>query len=220
MSSNKDYEFNERIHSILINPYLTSKDFDENIFLIKKYNIRNISTSLNFLKYIKDTTENYKIKISTLISYPFGDLPNKFLKELMLWAIDNGADAVEYTPKFFLLAKNEEESFALDIENLSKLNFPITLIFNQNKMDEEIFSKAIKISLELGIKSYQFGDGFSKYIDADQINSITKSIGNNNLIKIVGGIKTIKEVKEILDSGANCIGTSYFHNIFQDLKNN
>ncbi|SVD73484.1 uncharacterized protein METZ01_LOCUS426338, partial [marine metagenome] len=43
MSSNKDYEFNEKIHSILLNPYLSIESFEQNINLIKKYNIKNIS---------------------------------------------------------------------------------------------------------------------------------------------------------------------------------
>ena len=41
MSSNKDYEFNEKIHSILLNPYLSKESFQINIDLIKKHNIRN-----------------------------------------------------------------------------------------------------------------------------------------------------------------------------------
>ena len=70
MSSNKDYEFNEKIHSILLNPYLSKESFINHINLIKKYNIKNISTSLNFLSYIKDIFPLPNIKINTLISYP------------------------------------------------------------------------------------------------------------------------------------------------------
>tara|TARA_Y100001978_G_C23543877_1_gene361127 strand:- start:99 stop:761 length:663 start_codon:yes stop_codon:yes gene_type:complete len=220
MSENKDYEFNERIHSILINPYLSIKDLDKNINLIKKYNIKHISTTLNFLSYLKDSVSRKEIKINTLISYPFGDLPNSFSKELILFAKDAGTDSIEYTPKFFLLAKNQVDNFAKDIENLSNLGLPITLIFNKRKLDKEIFIKAINIALELGIQNFQFGDGFSEHLDVYEISEIIKILGNNNCIKIVGGIKKIKDVKDILDTGAKFIGTSFFHNIFEDLKNN
>ena len=46
---NIKYELNEKIHAIIINPYLTWEDFCVNCDLIKKYNIKNISTSLNYL---------------------------------------------------------------------------------------------------------------------------------------------------------------------------
>ena len=219
MSSNKDYEFNEKIHSILLNPYLSKESFQINIDLIKKYNIKNISTSLNFLSYIKDIFPLSNIKINTLISYPFGDLPNNFVQELILYAKDAGSQGIEYTPKFFTLSNNNEEEFAKDIENISKLDLPITLIFNKRQLSDEVFSKAINISLELGIANFQFGDGFGQYLGIKEIKNIAKILGKNNFIKIVGGIKTISDVKETLDAGADCIGTSYYHNIFQELKN-
>ena len=219
MSSNKDYEFNEKIHSILLNPYLSKESFQINIDLIKKYNIKNISTSLNFLFYIKDIFPLSNIKINTLISYPFGDLPNKFVQELILYAKDAGSQGIEYTPKFFTLSNNNEEEFAKDIENISKLDLPITLIFNKRQLSDEVFSKAINISLELGIANFQFGDGFGQYLGIKEIKNIAKILGKNNFIKIVGGIKTISDVKETLDAGADCIGTSYYHDIFQELKN-
>ena len=146
MSSNKDYEFNEKIHSILLNPYLTKESFENNINLIKKYNIKNISTSLNFLPYIKDIFPLSNIKINTLISYPFGDLPNNLVKELILYAKDSGSEAIEYTPKFFTLSNKNDEEFAKDIETISNLDLPITLIFNKRKLSKEILTKAINIS--------------------------------------------------------------------------
>ena len=219
MSMYEDYEFNEKIHAILINPYLSKKDFDENIISIKKYNIKNISTSLNYLTYLKDAISNTKIKINTLISYPLGDLPINFVKELILLSKDAGADKVEYIPKFFLLENNQEESFANDIEILSNLDIPITLIFNKKKLNREIFIRAIKISLEIGVESFQIGDGFGKAVEVNEIKDIIKLLGNSSVIKIVGGIKRINDVKDILDSGADIVGTSFFSDIFQDLKN-
>ena len=219
MSTNKDYEFNEKIHSILLNPYLSKESFEQNINLIKKYNIKNITTSLNFLPYVKDNFLSSNIKITTLISYPFGDLPNNFVQELIHYAKDAGSEAIEYVPKFFTLSNNKDDEFARDIENVSKLDLPITLIFNKKQLSKEIFTQAINISLELGIASFQFGDGFGQYLGVNEIKEIMNLLGKNNFIKIVGGIKTIANVKEILDAGAYCIGTSYYHDIFQELKN-
>jgi len=215
----EDYEFNEKIHAILLNPYLSKKDLDENIISIKKYNIKNISTSLNYLSYLKDSISNSTIKINTLISYPLGDLPINFAKELILLSKDAGADKVEYIPKFFLLENNQEESFANDIEILSNLDIPITLIFNKKKLNREIFIRAIKISLEIGVESFQIGDGFGQALEVNEIKDIIKLLGNRSVIKIVGGIKRINDVKDILDSGADIVGTSFFSDIFQDLKN-
>ena len=218
MISNKDYEFNEKIHSIILNPYLSKKSFENNIYLIKKYNIKNISTSLNFLSYVKNIFPLSNIKVNTLISYPFGDLPTDFVKDLILYAKDAGSQRIEYTPKFFTLSNNNDEEFAKDIESISKLDLPITLIFNKKKLNKQIFNKAIRISLELGIENFQFGDGFGQFLEVEEIKEIISILGNNNFIKIVGGLKKIEEVKDTLDAGADCVGTSNIYDIFQQLK--
>ena len=67
---NINYELNEKIHPIIINPYLSWDNLIANCDLIKKYDIRNVSTSLNFLSHIKKILINHKVNINTLISYP------------------------------------------------------------------------------------------------------------------------------------------------------
>ena len=82
------YELNEKIHAIIINPYLKWDDFCTNCDLIKKYNLKNISTSLNYLAYFKHYLGNYDANINALISYPLADLPVSFIEELVCFAKD------------------------------------------------------------------------------------------------------------------------------------
>ena len=216
--SAKDYELNEVIHATLLNPYLTKENFEMNCELIKKYDIRNISTSLNFLKYLKDSTINKNCKINVLVSYPLADMPSKFLFDLVNYAKEFGANGIEFIPKFFPLYDSHEEDFAKEIEILNKSDLPLTLIFNYHKLDKNILSKAINISLEMGILNFQFGDGFGSYLNKNDIRQVIKLIGDKSKLKIVGGIKKLDQVFEILNHGANSIGTSNFHIIFKDLK--
>ena len=58
-----------------------------------------------------------------------------------------------------------------------------------------------------------------RYLGVNEIKEIMHLLGKNNFIKIVGGIKTISHVKDTLEAGADCIGTSYYHDIFQELRN-
>ena len=92
---NIEYELNEKIHAIIINPYLTWEEFSANCDLIKKYNIKNISTSLNYLADFKNSLINYSASINALISYPLADLPISFIEELVCFAKDKGANGIE-----------------------------------------------------------------------------------------------------------------------------
>ena len=216
--SQNDYEFNEVIHATLLNPYLSKENFQINCELITKYNIRNISTSLYFLKYLKDSINYKNCKINALISYPLADIPSKFLSEIINYAKEFGANSIEFLPRFFYLSDSKEEDFAREIEILIQSGLPITLIFNYYKLDSNVLSKAINICLEMGIENFQFGDGFEPYINKNDINQIIKLIGYKSKLKITGGIKHLDQAIEILNLGASSIGTSDFHMIFKDLK--
>ena len=215
---NIDYELNEKIHAIIINPYLSWEDLKANCDLIQKYNIRNVSTSLNFLSHIKNALSNHRININTLISYPFADLPIDFIEQFVCYAKDIGASGIEYTPNFLNLSKNNLNTFAIDIEAINASELPVTIIINKTKLDKELFEKAIEISLELGITNFQFGDGFGASLSNVDIIEIVKFLGKQNYIKIVGGIKKLSQVVDLFDSGIDCVGTSNFDEIFKEIR--
>ena len=215
---NIEYELNERIHGIIINPYLTWEDFIANCDLIKKHDIKNISTSLNYLDDFKKSLSNYSTNINILISYPLADLPVSIIEELVNLAKDKGANGIEYIPNFINISKRNLETFAAEIEQVKLSGLPGSIIINKSKLQEEVFYNAIEISLELGIKNFQFGDGFGPPITSNDIAEILKITGSQNQIKVVGGIKKLKQVIDLFDNGISCVGTSNFREIFQEVK--
>ena len=215
---NIEYELNEKIHAIIINPYLTWEDFRVNCDLIKKYNIQNISTSLNYLADFKNLLGNYSANINALISYPLADLPVAFIEELVCFAKDKGATGIEYIPNFINLSKRNLETFAAEIEQVNLSGLPVSIIINKSKLQEEVLYNAIEISLELGIKNFQFGDGFGPPLTSNDFPEILKITGSQNQIKAVGGIKKLTQVIDLFEAGISCVGTSNFFEIFQEVK--
>ena len=216
--SNIEYELSEKIHAVIINPYLTWEDFCVNCDLIRKYNIKNISTSLNYLADFKNVLDNYSANINALISYPLADLPVTFIEELVNFAKDKGANGIEYIPNFIHLSKRNLETFAAEIEQVKLSGLPVSIIINKSKLQKEVLYNAIEISLELGIKNFQIGDGFGPPISSHDITEILKITGSQNQIKVVGGIKELTQVIDLFDNGISCVGTSNFCEIFQEVK--
>ena len=95
---------------------------------------------------------------------------------------------------------------------------PISIIINKSKLQEEVLYNAIEISLELGIRNFQFGDGFGPPITLNDVAEILKITGSQNHIKVVGGLKKLKQVIDLFDNGISCVGTSNFSEIFQEVK--
>jgi len=218
--ANIEYELNEKIHAIIINPYLSWEDFCVNCDLIKKYNIKNISTSLNYLTDFKTRLGNYSANINALISYPLADLPVSFIEEIVCFAKDKGAKGIEYIPNFINLSKRNLETFAAEIEQVKLSGLPISIIINKSKLQKEVLHNALEISLELGIKNFQLGDGFWDPITLNDVSEIRKITGLQNQLKVVGGIKKLTQVIDLFDNGISCVGTSNFCEIFQEVKFN
>tara|TARA_Y100000816_G_scaffold245040_1_gene192883 strand:- start:3 stop:662 length:660 start_codon:yes stop_codon:yes gene_type:complete len=216
--SNIEYELNEKIHAIIINPYLKWNDFCDNCYLIKKFNIKNISTTFNYLTDLRNKLSDHSSNINTLISYPFADLPISFIEELVFLAKEKGANGIEYMPNFLNLSKSDFNNFAAEIEKVKAPGLPVTIILNKSKLEKEFFNNAIDICLELGVKNFQLGDGFGPPITTYDVIEILKILKNENLVKVVGGIKKLSEVINMLDSGITCVGTSNFYEIFQEVK--
>ena len=215
---NIEYELNEKIHAIIINPYLTWEDFCANCDLIKKYNIKNISTSLNYLDDFKNRLSNYSANINALISYPLADLPVQFVEELVNFAKDKGANGIEYNPNLVNLSKRNLDTFADEIEQEKLSGLPVSIIINKSKLQKEVLYYAIEISLELGIKNFQFGDGFGPPITSNDVAEILKITGSQNQIKVVGGITKLTQVIDLFDNGISCVGTSNFCEIFEEVN--
>ncbi len=215
---NIEYELNEKIHAIIINPYLTWDNFCANCDLIKKYNIKNISSCLNYLADLKNCLRNYEVNINALISYPLADLPVSFIEELVCFAKDKGANGIEYVPNFMNLSKRDMDTFADEIEQVKLSGLPITIIINKSNIEKEVLHNAIEISLELGVKNFQFGDGFGPPITSNDVAEILKIAGSQNQIKVVGGIKKLAQIIDLFDNGISCVGTSNFSEIFQEVK--
>ena len=161
---------------------------------------------------------NYSADINALISYPLADLPVSFIEELVCFAKDKGATGIDYIPNFINLSKRNLETFAAEIEQVKSSGLPVSIIINKSKLQKEVLYNAIEISLELGIKNFQFGDGFGPPITSNDVAEILKITGSQNRIKVVGGIKKLKQVIDLFDNGISCVGTSNFYEIFQEVK--
>ena len=72
--------------------------------------------------------------------------------------------------------------------------------------------------MELGIKNFQFGDGFGPTITSNDVSEILKITGSQNQIKVVGSIKKLMQVIDLFDNGISCVGTSNFCEIFEEVN--
>ena len=207
------------IHQAVLNPYISEEELNDLAVSLEESGFSGISTDLIKLPKIKKKlSKNCNSKIIALISFPFGDLPFMFKKQLSEWSISEGADELELVPNFYALKNGKNDIFAEEIADICELGKPIRVVLDVNNLSDSLLINSIESSIEAGALGIQIGNGFGNSISSKKIKEISTMVKNRCEIKAVGGIKNLIQVKELLEAGANIIGTTWGFQLLKDLK--
>ena len=220
-SLNQLEDFASLIHQAALHPLLDSDSLnqicDESVHL----KFSGICTNLIRIPQArKRIGSNSATKLIATISFPFGDFPNFLKKEQAEWAVSQGAEELDIVPNLFALIKGEIDIFAEEIAELCQIGLPVRVILNSIDLPKEKLRQAIDASIEAGVEGIQNGNGFGPRVAKEHIKDIGESVNNRVSIKAVGGIKDLNHAIELINTGANMIGTSRGFEIIQQLKKN
>ena len=84
--------------------------------------------------------------------------------------------------------------------------------------NESTSSMAINASIDAGATGIQIGNGFGQTLTKNQTQKVSIIVNNRCSIKAVGGIKTLDQAIEIMESGATYVGTTFGFEIAQEQK--
>ncbi len=222
-NSYKAYEnISTYIHQAVLNPHLEKKMLVQVCNGSKQNGFGGLCTSLSHLSIAREILgSKSSTKLICVIAFPFGFIPtfNK-LKEAE-FAIEKGAEELDFVPNYFALEEGNVELFAEEINQVSELGIAVRVIidshvvFNSSKL-----SLAINSSIDVGATGIQIGNGFGPAVTKNETKKISEIIKNRCSIKVVGGIKTLNQTIEIIEAGSTCIGTSFGFEILQEQKKN
>ena len=226
MDKNNPYQSYENISKVIyqavLNPHIDKEKLIEVFDRSKQNGFAGLCTSLSHLSIARERLgSKSNTKLISVIAFPFGFIPtyNK-LKEAE-YAIEKGAEELDFVPNYFALKEGNIELFAEEINQISELGIPVRVIIDSNTLlTSAELSVAINASIDAGATGIQIGNGFGPAVTKYQIQKISKIVKNRCSIKAVGGIKTFNQAIEIIESGSTYIGTSYGFEIAQEQKKN
>ena len=216
---NEPHELASLIHQAAFSPALSEDSLNQVCDASKYFKFSGLCTNLLHLKHVRERLgPSSSTKLIAVIAFPFGDIPNSFKLKEAEWAASQGADALDVVPNFYALHKGEINIFAEELAEMCQLNLPIKAILDLNNFSKEQLSLAIDASLDAGVCGIQSGNGFGNPISKHQIQRLALLVRNRCEIKAVGGIKTLSHANELVQAGANQLGTSYGLELMQNQK--
>ena len=208
------------IYQAALNPHFDKEMIIQVCDATKQNGFAGLCTSLSHLSVARESLGSKSTtKLISVIAFPFGFIPTSNKLKEAEYAIDKGAEELDFVPNYFALQEENIELFAEEISQIAECGIPVRVILDANTLlSSSKLTLAINASIDAGATGIQIGNGFGPAITKDQIQKVFEIVKNRCSIKAVGGIKTFDQAIEMIEAGSTYIGTSYGFEITKEQK--
>lgn len=187
------------------------------------YKFHSICVNPIWLTYVNDIIKGSGVNLCTVIGFPLGaSFTSNKLFELDK-SIEHGASEIDMVMNIGFFKDKKYNIISEEIKKIvqSANGRIIKVIIETGLLVKEEIEIASRIIEESGANFIKTSTGFSNFGSSTEIIKIIKSsISSNMQIKASGGISTSKQVLNLLEVGADRIGSSASVIIMKELLDN
>jgi len=204
------------IAKIIDQTFLKKEATDEELRKVceeaKRYGFRGFCVFPEHTKLAKDILKNTDIKVTTLIDEPTGASSHKKRMEMVKKAKKNGSDEVDVVMKIDAFKNKKYREVLNDLKEICKI-LPTKVIIGSGYLTDEEIKKASEIVKEAGaicVKTATINDPLdhSELTEKAKHVKIMRESAPGLLVKAAGSIRTLADLKMMVEAGADIIGTS------------
>jgi len=208
--------FNRLFDNTLLKPEATWQQIEDIIDESLEYNFRNVVVPWYAVPYAVKKVKGTDVGVNIGVGFPFGYVPT----ELKLNEIDFYANLGKETTDFDMVAnislvKSEKwddvkQELKTISERVKKFDRIAKIIIETSRLTDDEIVKISEVIMRIPtIDFIKTGTGFgprkTTVNDVKLIYSVTQG---DKKIKVSGGVKTLPQVEEYLDAGADIFGAS------------
>ncbi|MEG0124416.1 MAG: deoxyribose-phosphate aldolase [Malacoplasma sp.] len=175
------------------------------------YNFKSVCVNPSYVKLAKKLLQDSDVLVCTVIGFPLGQNTTTSKVFETFDAIKNGADEIDMVINIAKLKADDKMYNLLEINEIKRNcdNKVLKVIIETCLLDENEKIRACNLIKESNADFIKTSTGFSKAgAHIDDIVLFKDILGDSKLIKAAGGIKTFEDLKNMVEAGANRIGTS------------
>jgi deoxyribose-phosphate aldolase len=157
--------------------------------------------------------KNSNVKVATVIGFPLGYSATPSKATEIQKAIDDGADELDVVINVSAVksgdwnyVQNDIKTVALATQMKGKI---IKVILETGLLNKKEIKKLCEICTDVGVDYVKTSTGFNgEGATVEVVEYLRENLPSSIKIKASGGIRTTKKAKDMLEAGANRLGTS------------
>ncbi|MBI3220711.1 MAG: deoxyribose-phosphate aldolase [Bacteroidetes bacterium] len=195
-----------------LSPTLTGTDIDRLVAEAKQYSFLGICVPPFWVKRAKREIGDSKIILVTVAGFPLGYSQTETKLAEIKHAIDDGADEIDVVWNISAFKSNLPWT-KIEIAKCSKLTHEhqkaLKVIIETAYLNEDEIVEACKLCTDAGADFVKTSTGFAPSgAKAGHVQLMRNTVPSSVGVKASGGIKTKVQAIEMIQAGANRIGTS------------
>ncbi|MBW5397366.1 deoxyribose-phosphate aldolase [Brachyspira pilosicoli] len=193
--------------------FASIEDFKKLCSEAVQYNFAMVAINSYPVKLCKSLVKNSDVHVGAAISFPLGQttLEDKIFE--IEQAAKDGADEIDYVINIGELKNNNYDYIKLEMEKIvetsNKLNLISKVIFENCYLTKDEIKKVASIAKEVKPNFIKTSTGFgTSGALVEDVKLMKDVVGNDVKVKASGGISSWEVCKQMIDAGAERIGTS------------
>lgn len=204
-------ELASRIQSTIISNTLTYARWEQHIDECLRYRFQAAMIPPAWVKRTADRLRGTGVKTASFVDFPYGTMTSEGKAYETAQLIDNGAEEVDMMPNVGFLLSGMESEYSNDIRGVVKAagEIPVKIMLELPLLNIQQRERAIALSVEAGVAYLKNASGGAVGVATpEQIAFLRRMAPPQVRVKASGGIKTAQQVRELVEAGADVVGTS------------
>ncbi|RHW38581.1 deoxyribose-phosphate aldolase [Lysinibacillus yapensis] len=199
------------IDHTLLKPETTKNQIEKLCEEAKKYEFASVCVNPTWVKNSAQLLAGSNVKVCTVIGFPLGATTSEVKAFETKNAIENGAQEIDMVINIGALKDQQYDLVREDIKavvdaangTLVKVIIETCLLTDDEKV------KACELSVEAGANFVKTSTGFSTGgATAEDVALMRKTVGADIGVKASGGVRSLEDMKKMIEAGASRIGAS------------
>jgi|SRR5579871_1703106 deoxyribose-phosphate aldolase len=200
-----------RIQSTIISNTLTYQRWEQHIAECRKYRFQAAMIPPAWVKRTAEVLQGTGIRTASFVDFPFGTMTAAGKAYETAQLIANGADEVDLMPNVGFLLSGMEREYEEDIRGVVEAagKVPVKVMLELPLLSAQQRERAVALSVDAGVAYLKNASGGAVGVATpEQIAFLRRLAPNSVRVKASGGIKTAQQVRDLVEAGADLVGTS------------